>query len=132
MRMHLRILLPHQVFAEHADVSRIVVDTLAGSHGLLPQRLDCVAALTPGILVYESDAHGEAMIAIDEGVMIKAGTLVLVSVRRAVLGDDLQHLQKLVAKEFLEIDQLEREARSTMARLEVGFLHRFAALHHDR
>jgi F-type H+-transporting ATPase subunit epsilon len=52
--MNLKVLLPFQVFAEKADVSRIVASTSAGSFGILPHRLDCVAALTPGILVYET------------------------------------------------------------------------------
>ena len=45
--MHLKVLLPFQVFAEKTDVSRLVVETRDGSFGLLPHRLDCVAALTP-------------------------------------------------------------------------------------
>jgi hypothetical protein len=49
-RMNLKILLPFQVFADKADVSRIVAETRDGSFGLLPHRLDCVAALAPGIL----------------------------------------------------------------------------------
>ncbi|MEO6594242.1 MAG: F0F1 ATP synthase subunit epsilon [Planctomycetota bacterium] len=129
--MHLRVLLPYQVFVEKTGVSRIVADTRAGSYGLLPQRLDCTAALTPGILMYETEADGQVFLAVDEGVLVKAGAEVLVSVRRAVGGADLQHLHELVAKEFLDVDERERDARSTMARLESGFLHRFAALRHD-
>jgi len=47
--MHLKVLLPFQIFAEKTDVSRIVAETREGSFGLLPHRLDCVAALAPGI-----------------------------------------------------------------------------------
>ena len=129
--MHLRVLLPFQVFAEKAEVARIVAETRAGSFGLLPQRLDCVAALVPGILTYETASGGEVFLAVDEGVLVKAGREVLVSVRRAVSGSDLDQLHDLVAKQFLDIDASEREARSTMARMESGFLHRFAALHHE-
>ena len=46
--MNLKILLPFQVFAERAGVTRIVVETREGSFGLLPHRLDCVAALRRG------------------------------------------------------------------------------------
>ena len=44
----LKVLLPFQVFAEKTGVSRIVAETREGSFGLLPHRLDCVAALAPG------------------------------------------------------------------------------------
>ena len=62
--MHLKILLPFQIFAEHGDVLRIVAETRDGSFGILPHRLDCVAALVPGILIYETTASGEALVAI--------------------------------------------------------------------
>ena len=52
--MNLRILLPFGVFTQKADVLRVVADTTDGSYGLLPNRLDCVAALLPGILTYEA------------------------------------------------------------------------------
>ena len=84
--MQLEILLPFGVFAEEKRVSRIVVETRAGSFGLLPRRLDCVAALAPGILIYERDSQGEVYVAVDEGVLIKTGTQVRVSVRQALGG----------------------------------------------
>jgi F-type H+-transporting ATPase subunit epsilon len=62
-------------------VSRIVAETREGSFGLLPHRLDCVAALAPGILIYETEAEGEVYLAVDEGVLVKTGLDVLVSVR---------------------------------------------------
>jgi F-type H+-transporting ATPase subunit epsilon len=39
----------------------------------LPHRLDCVAALAPGILIYETEAEGEVYLAVDEGVLVKTG-----------------------------------------------------------
>ena len=46
--MNLKVLLPFQIFAEKTGVSRIVAETREGSFGLLPHRLDCVAALDAG------------------------------------------------------------------------------------
>ena len=54
-------------------MSRIVAETREGSFGLLPHRLDCVAALAPGILIYETEAEGEVFVAVDEGVLVKTG-----------------------------------------------------------
>lgn len=129
--MTLKVLLPFEVFLLETGVTRVVAETHAGSFGLLPQRLDCVAALVPGILTYASEADGEVFVAVDEGVLVKAGPEVLVSVRRAVVGADLDHLRVLVERQFLEVDALERDARRTMARLESGLLQHFAALHHE-
>ena len=92
--MNLKILLPFQIFAEETGVSRIVAETPAGSFGLLPHRLDCVAALAPGILTYETEAEGEVYVAVDDGVLVKTGQDVLVSVRRALRGTDLGQLRE--------------------------------------
>jgi len=112
-------------------VSRIVADTHAGSFGLLPHRLDCMAALSPGILIYETDADGEVFVAVDEGVLVKTGLDVLVSVRRAMVGPDLGQLRNAVEQEFLSLDEREQSVRSVMAKLETGFLRRFARFQHE-
>ena len=130
-RMTLKILLPFQVFAEKTGVSRIVAETNEGSFGLLPNRLDCVAALTPGILLYETEADGEVCVAVDEGVLVKAGSDVLISVRRAVGGADLGRLREAVEQDYLALDERERSVRSVTAKLETGFLSRLASFQHD-
>ena len=129
--MNLKILLPFQIFAEKTGVSRIVAETREGSFGLLPQRLDCVAALAPGILVYETESDGEVFVAVDEGVLVKTGPNVLVSVRRALDGADLGQLRDVVEQEFLTLDEHEQSMRSVMAKLEAGFLRRFASFQHE-
>ena len=129
--MNLKVLLPFGIFAEKAGVSRIVAETREGSFGLLPHRLDCVAALTPGILIYETEEEGEVYVAVDEGVLVKTGPDVLVSVRRAMGGTDLGRLHEAVAQEFLKLDEHEQSVRSVMAKLETGLLRRLATLHHE-
>jgi len=129
--MNLKVLLPFQIFAEKTGVTRIVAETPDGSFGLLPHRLDCVAALQPGILIYETEADGEVFVAVDEGVLVKTGPDVLVSVRRAIGGTDLAQLREAVEKEFLTLDEHEQSTRTVMAKLETGFLRRFATMQHE-
>ena len=129
--MTLKILLPYRIFADKTGVSRIVAETREGSFGLLPHRLDCVATLVPGILLYETAADGEVLVAVDEGVLVKSGREVLVSVRRAIGGTDLGQLHEAVKKEFLTLDKNEQSVRQTMAKMETGLLRRFASLHHE-
>ena len=129
--MNLRILLPSQVFAEVSEVSRVVVETTRGSYGLLPNRLDCVAALVPGILTYQVAGAPEVYVAVDEGVLVKTGAELRVSVRRALGGVDLGELRDAVLRQFLALDAQEQSARQVLAKLEVGFLRRFAALQHE-
>jgi F-type H+-transporting ATPase subunit epsilon len=126
--MTLKVLLPFEVFADETNVVSIVVETAQGAFGLLPQRLDCVAALVPGILSFDVVGQGEAFVAVDEGVLVKTGLAVVVSVRRALRGKDLARLRDAVVQEFLTLDAQEEAMRKAMAKLETGFLRRFAAL----
>ena len=129
--MGLRVLLPFAVFAEKSDVLRLVAETSEGSFGVLPRRLDCVAALTPGLLVYETVSEGEVYVAVDQGVLIKTGRDVVVSARRALGGADLERLRASIEEEFLAVDEHEQRARAIMAKLETRFLRRFAVLRHE-
>ena len=126
----LRVLLPFGVFAEKDGVSRIVAEAREGSFGLLPHRLDCVAALVPGILTYQTEGQGEVFLALDEGILVKTGQDVMVSVRRAQAGDDLARLRDAVEREFLALDAEEQDMRTAMASLETGFLRRLAGFQH--
>ncbi|MGB7630470.1 MAG: F0F1 ATP synthase subunit epsilon [Candidatus Deferrimicrobium sp.] len=129
--MNLKVLLPFGIFAQKTDVSRIVAETREGSFGLLPRRLDCVASLVPGILIYENEAEGEVCVAVDEGVLVKIGLDVLVSVRNAMGGTDLGQLREAVEREFLNLNEREQNVRSVMARMESGFIRRLAEFHHE-
>ena len=129
--MHLKLLLPFRVFAEEAGVSRIVAETRDGSFGLLPHRLDCVAALAPGILIYETEAEGEVYVAVDEGVLVKSHLDVLVSVRNAIGGTDIGQLREAVEREFVTLSEREQSIRSVLARMESGFISRLAEFHRE-
>ena len=122
--MDLKILLPFRIFAEIKNVSSIVAETSEGFFGLLPQRLDCVAALVPGIFTYETETKSIHYLAVDEGVLVKAGTQVLVSVRNAAGGADLGKLRESVENEFMKLDDSEKNVRSVMAKMESGFIYR--------
>lgn len=129
--MNLKILLPFRVFAETTGVSRIVAQTHQGSFGLLAHRLDCVAALTPGILTYETQTDGEVYVAVDEGILIKTGLDVKISVRNAIGGKGLSQLRKAVEDEFLNLDEQQQLVRSAMLKMEGTFIHRLTELHDE-
>jgi F-type H+-transporting ATPase subunit epsilon len=129
--VHLKILLPFKVFADQRDVLRIVAVTHEGSFGLLPQRLDCVAPLSVGILAFETAADGEVYIAVDEGILVKTGRDVLVSVRSAIGGMSLGELRAAAEEKFMHLDEQEQKVRSVLAKMESGFIRRLAEFHHE-
>jgi F-type H+-transporting ATPase subunit epsilon len=130
--MNLKVLLPYGVFLQENDVVRIVADTGGGSLGLLPHRLDCVAALKPGILSYATRESGMRYLAVDQGVLIKTGADVLVSVRRAMGGSDLAKLRDTVTHEFLTESKEQQDVRAAVTKMEGALVGRFAEFQHDR
>jgi F-type H+-transporting ATPase subunit epsilon len=129
--MNLKVLLPSRIFLNLERVSRIVAETREGSFGLLPHRLDCVAALVPGVLAYTLGDH-TAYLAVDQGVLVKSGADVMVSVRQAIQGTTLSELHETVKREYLSLDRQERDVRAAVARMESVLLGRFAEFQHGR
>ncbi|RFS20181.1 F0F1 ATP synthase subunit epsilon [Chitinophaga silvatica] len=129
--LHLRILLPSQIFLEKTDVIRITVETTAGSYGFLPQRLDCTAALIPGILFYESVSDGEKYIAVEEGVIVKAGFEIMIAVRNAVGNASLGELKSLIDQKLKLADEKKVNMRSVIARLETSFVRNIQQLNNE-
>jgi F-type H+-transporting ATPase subunit epsilon len=97
----------------------------------LPHRLDCTAALAPGILSFQTETEGEVYLAVDQGVLVKVGMDVMVSVRNAIGGTDLGKLHEAVKRQFLTLDEQEKSVRSVLAKMESGFIHRFLRFQHD-
>ncbi len=121
--MRLKVLLPTKILIDR-EVTGVVAEAADGSFGILPRHIDFVAALVPGILSFQA-AEGEEFLAIDEGVLVKCASLVMVSTRRAVSSKDLGKLKKTVEEEFLTLDDRERKTRSILTKLEADFARRF-------
>jgi F-type H+-transporting ATPase subunit epsilon len=121
--MNLRIFLPEKIVIDQ-EVTKVVAEAEDGSFGILPKHIDFAAALIPGIFSFESK-DGEVFLAIDEGILIKCGSDVWVSTRKAVLGKNLGELKETVEHEFRSMDDQERKTRSILAKLEADFTKRF-------
>jgi F-type H+-transporting ATPase subunit epsilon len=129
--MKLNILLPSRVFAQINGVSRLVAETCEGSFGILPHRLDCVAALVPGILMYTT-VERPVFLAVDEGILVKIGMEVLVSVRHAIGDTDLDKLHETVRREFMNLDERELQVRMAVNKMESALIGRFKEFEHAR
>lgn len=119
--IHLQVMGPTEILINQA-VAKITAEGQDGGFGLLPQHGDLVVALVPGILAFELETGEEVWLAIDDGILVKQGDCVRVSVRNAVRGDHLETLQQAVEQQFHQLDEREQQARSTLARLETSFI----------
>lgn len=129
--MKLKLLIPTEVVVDE-EVTKVVADGEHGSFCLLPQHVDFLAPLFPGLLEFEDSQGKEQFVAVDEGVLVKQGDEVLVSTRQAIRGEDLEQLQNAVRDEFRALDEQERAARTAIAKLEAGFLQSYVALAEDQ
>jgi F-type H+-transporting ATPase subunit epsilon len=125
--MRLEVLLPTGILIDQ-EVVKIIAEAENGSFCLLPHHIDFVTTLVPGVLLFAVEGGHESFAGIDEGTLVKCGADVLVSVRSAVLGEDLGVLRDIVRHEFIELSEHERVARSALARLEAGVARRFIEL----
>jgi len=123
--MQLKVLLPTEILVDEA-VRKVTAEAANGSFCLLPKHIDFVAALVPGLLSFETEKEGrEVFLAVAEGVLVKSGQEVLVSVRNAARGGDLGEMRQIVEEKFKILDDKEKTARTAMARIEAGFVRRF-------
>jgi F-type H+-transporting ATPase subunit epsilon len=125
--MDLTVLLPTRILVS-TQTPKVIAEAENGAFCLLPRHVDFVAALAPGIFTYVDAGGNEQFMATDEGILVKRGREVLVSVRDAVVGPDLGQLRTTIAARFEHLDERERRARGALARLEADFVRRFIQL----
>ncbi|RMG15361.1 MAG: F0F1 ATP synthase subunit epsilon [Cyanobacteria bacterium J055] len=122
--MRLKVLLPTEVLVDRS-VTKVIAEAQNGSFCILPRHIDFLAALVPGILSFELESGQEVFLAVDEGILVKCGTEVLVSTLNAVRSDDLEQLKQTVEQQFRVLDERERLTRSALAKLEASMVYRF-------
>ncbi|MGF1478533.1 MAG: F0F1 ATP synthase subunit epsilon [Cyanophyceae cyanobacterium] len=126
--MKLKVMLPNEVLIEQ-EVDKVIAEAENGHFCLLPHHIDFVAALVPGILIFEASGQ-EAFLAVDEGILVKCAQEVLVSTRSAVQSDRLELLQQTVISQFQDLDERERLTRSALAKFEINIVRYFQELGH--
>jgi F-type H+-transporting ATPase subunit epsilon len=125
--VRLKVLLPTEILIDR-EVTKVTAEAENGFFCLLPRHIDFVAVLVPGILFFESPGGKEEYLAVDEGILVKAGQEVLVSTRNAVQASQLGIVRQTVEERFLVLDDREKMARSAAAKLEADLVRRFMEL----
>lgn len=125
--MRLRVMIPTEVVLSER-VAAVTVEAKNGSFCMLPRHIDYVASLVPGILSYRNEALEERFAAVDVGVVVKRGSDVYVSTRKAVPGPDLGMLRNLLDEKFRRLDEHEHKSRTLIAKMESDFVRKFLNL----
>ncbi len=125
--MRLRILLPAEILLDQ-NAAKVTAEGLDGHFCLLPNHIDFTSLLVPGLFSYEDDEGREIFLAVDQGVLVKVGSDVMVSARDAVEGDDLGTLERTIQDKFQVMDEREKTELSAVAKIEANFVRRFLEL----
>ena len=125
--MLLKILLPAEIMMER-EVKKIVAEAENGSFCLMPNHIDFVATLAPGIFSFVPTEGGQELLAMDVGTLVKKGSDVLVSTRNAVKAAELGKLKQVVVEQYDALDEREKLVRSAAAKLEASLIRRFIEL----
>ncbi|MGA7826528.1 MAG: F0F1 ATP synthase subunit epsilon [Geobacteraceae bacterium] len=125
--MKLKVILPSGVLMDQ-EVTKVTAEAENGFFCLLPRHIDFLAALVPGLLSFETESGEEEYLAIDEGVLVKCASEVMISTRHGVRGATLGHLREAVEKQFRILDEREQQSRTILAKLEADLVGRFIRL----
>ncbi len=124
-RTELRLVvnLPGETMID-GTVAKVSGEGAHGSFTLLPNHVDCIIPLVPGLLSYYAQGE-EVFLAIDGGLLAKVGGEVSVASREAVRGGTLEELQRVVRERFEQLDERQQRARSAIYKMEADFVRRF-------
>lgn len=125
MQVHLRLPTEVLFIGAATKVNAVAAD---GAFGLLPNHVDFVTTLVPSILLLTIPDGDERIFGVDEGLLVKQGHTVEISVRRGIESADLIGLSGTVRESFVQMEDEERVARSALARMEADLVRRFASL----
>ena len=114
--------------ALNCRIKKVSMETLGGYRTLLPRHIDFAAAMNANVLSYINQENQERFAACHRGIVVKKGDTVTVTVQKAVLGDTLDDLEKIIRLEFKQDEEDRKELNAAMARLEAGLIRGFINL----
>ncbi len=114
------------------DVAKVVAEAENGSFCLEPRHVDFLAALVPGILMYEDEEGRTGYLAVHDGILVKRDADVFVSTLHAVSGSSLETLGRIVEERFEAMSDREKKTLTAVSRLEANLVRRFMDVERER
>ncbi len=110
------------------EIQKMDFEALNGYYTLMPKHVDFVTAMPPNIVKYQTTDNKNHYMACNHGILVKQGSLVSMSVQKAILNDSLDTLTDAIQNEFKKDEEERKELNTAMARLEVGLTRGFIKL----
>jgi F-type H+-transporting ATPase subunit epsilon len=118
--MRLLITTPTALVIDDRDIVAVRAEDESGSFGILKGHADFLTALTVSVVSWHHESDHQRFCAVSRGVLsVTNGSEVAIATREAVLGDDLDHLERVVLAQFRETVEAERSARTEGLKLQM-------------
>jgi alternate F1F0 ATPase, F1 subunit epsilon len=119
--LSLVITTPTMVAATADDIRHLRAEDATGAFGILPGHADLLTALGISVVSWRGADGRERHCAVRGGVLtVTDGAHVSIATREAVVGDDLEALERNVLTRFRSAHTQEEEARAGARRLHVA------------
>jgi F-type H+-transporting ATPase subunit epsilon len=118
--MRLLITTPAAVVVDEHDVVAVRAEDESGSFGILNGHAEFLTALAMSVVSWRRSDGRQRFCAVRRGVLsVVNGEEVAIATREAVVGDDLDHLERVVLAKFHEAIDAERAVRTESLRLQM-------------
>jgi F-type H+-transporting ATPase subunit epsilon len=77
---------------------------------------------------YTDEENSDKFVACHQGIVVKKGSNVTISVQNAVMGNTLDELQQTILVDFKKNEENRKELNLAMVRLETGLMRGFSKL----
>jgi len=125
--VHLKVQTPTNTVLE-SDIAAVDFEAVDGHFTLLPKHADFVSIVNFGIIAVKLTDGKDLYIASNTGVLSKQGKNVNISVRNAIINEDINVLTGIIESEFKKFNEERKETNTAMARLEIGITRGFMKL----
>lgn len=132
--LSLLVTTPTSVAAKLTGLRHLRAEDASGAFGIWPGHADLLTALAVSVVSWRDAGGREGYCAVRGGVLtVRDGARIAVATREAVVGDDLQALERDVLARFRHDREEEGEAHSGARRMHLAAIrHILTYLHPDR
>lgn len=128
-KLQLKVMDPERILVK-TTVDKVIAEGLNGSFCIKPLHIDFVSSLKTGILLYQTDEN-EHYIAVDEGILVKCGDMVMVSVLNGIEGSDLSKLEQAIRNQAHRTEAINKATGIAMKGMEAELLLHFMEMDRD-
>jgi len=100
------------------EVKKISLKGKEGSYSIFPNHLDYISSIKTNVLYYVDKHNKTYYVAINEGILVKCGNHVKLSVFSGIKGTDIKELEKKIAENIRQAEEAKKAYITSVTNLE--------------